>query len=274
MASQRKLVYWIALLGALHGVVVCAGFFATYDPEEQVRTRPYVPPMRIHFVDARGSIHLRPFVYDIRPREGAFDEYEEDTGRTLHFQFFVRGSPYRLLVILPGRLHLFGAGDACVYLLVVDGYGRDLLSRILVVGQIFLLAGVLAAGPACCVKCKGARLRPRGTWLRGVGGLPPAQTHSAADRERCSHSSRDPRASVRSRRGNFVVSGTRRARARPELGQFAGKPATIQRFGVLLVDVLARGGNGAFLPRVPGPCERVAGTRGRAQDRSLARREE
>src|SRR5207245_498345 len=58
MASQRKLVYWIALLGALHGVVVCAGFFAPYDPEEQVRTRPYVPPMRIHFVDARGRSDL------------------------------------------------------------------------------------------------------------------------------------------------------------------------------------------------------------------------
>ena len=134
MASQRKLVYWIALLGALHGVVVCAGFFAPYDPEEQVRTRPYVPPMRIHFVDARGSIHLRPFVYDIRPREGAFDEYEEDTGRPLHLQFFVRGAPYRLLGILPGRLHLFGAGDARVYLLGGDGYGRDLLSRILAGG--------------------------------------------------------------------------------------------------------------------------------------------
>ena len=150
MASQRKLVYWIALLGALHGVVVCAGFFAPYDPEEQVRTRPYVPPMRIHFVDARGSIHLRPFVYDIRPREGAFDEYEEDTGRTLHLQFFVRGAPYRLLGILPGRLHLFGAGDARVYLFGGDGYGRDLLSRILAGGQISLLAGLLAAGLALC----------------------------------------------------------------------------------------------------------------------------
>ena len=58
MASQRKLVYWIALLGALHGVVVCAGFFAPYDPEEQVRTRPYVPPMRIHFVDEIGRAHV------------------------------------------------------------------------------------------------------------------------------------------------------------------------------------------------------------------------
>ncbi|PYU05511.1 MAG: hypothetical protein DMG33_10785 [Acidobacteria bacterium] len=55
-----------------------------------------------------------------------------------------------MLGILPGRLHLFGAGDARVYLLGGDGYGRDLLSRILAGGQISLLAGLLAAGLALC----------------------------------------------------------------------------------------------------------------------------
>ena len=165
MTRHRKLVLWVALLGALHAIIACAGFFAPYNPEEQLRARPYVPPMRVHFMDARGSLHLRPFVYDARQREGSYDEYEEDTGRPIPLQFFVRGAPYRLLGILPCRLHLFGAHDARVYLFGSDAYGRDLFSRILAGGQISLLAGLLAAGLALCFGiCIGAAAGYFGGW--------------------------------------------------------------------------------------------------------------
>jgi len=58
----------------------------------------------------------------------------------------VDGSRYKLLGLVPCRLHLFGVDDARVYLLGSDGYGRDQLARILYGGQVSLLAGWLGAG--------------------------------------------------------------------------------------------------------------------------------
>jgi peptide/nickel transport system permease protein len=50
------------------------------------------------------------------------------------------------------RLHFFGAADgASLNLLGTDGYGRDLLSRILFGGQISLLAGLIGAGLALSI---------------------------------------------------------------------------------------------------------------------------
>jgi len=61
MTARRSLKKWFAALCVLHGIVVCAGFFAPYDPAEQDRRNPYLPPMRLHLQDTRGQVHLRPF---------------------------------------------------------------------------------------------------------------------------------------------------------------------------------------------------------------------
>lgn len=146
--KPRKLVRWLVLLVALHGVVACAGFFAPYDPAEHDRDRPYQPPMRVHFLDASGNLHLRPFVYAMRPLAGSPDQYEQDTARSVPLQFFVPGNRYRLFGVVPLRLHLFGAAGERVYLLGTDGYGHDQLSRVLYGGQVSLLAGLIAAALA------------------------------------------------------------------------------------------------------------------------------
>ena len=146
MIRRRKLAKWLAVLVALHGVIACAGFFAPYDPVAQDRQRPYAPPSKPHFLDKQGRVHMRPFLYPLRMREGLFNQYEEDTARTIPLKFFVDGSRYKLLGWVPCRLHLFGVDDARVYLLGSDGYGRDQLARILYGGQVSLLAGWLGAG--------------------------------------------------------------------------------------------------------------------------------
>src|ERR1700674_3406772 len=146
MNARRTFVRWLVALGVLHGIVVCAGFFAPYDPVEQDRRSPYLPPMRLHLMDAQGHFHLRPFVYSQRLGEGSFDQYGEDTTEPYPVKFFLSGAHYKLFRFLPSRLHLFGAENTRIYLLGTDAYGRDQFSRLLFGGQVSLLAGLLGAG--------------------------------------------------------------------------------------------------------------------------------
>ena len=146
MKASRAISGWLVLLVALHAIVIFAGFFAPYDPTEQDRKSPYLPPMLLHFVDEQGHFHGRPFVYLLKLREGSFDQYEENTARHIPLMIFVRGDSYRLLGLVPSRLHLFGAENERVYLLGSDSYGRDQLSRFLYGGQVSLFAGILGAG--------------------------------------------------------------------------------------------------------------------------------
>jgi peptide/nickel transport system permease protein len=145
MTAPRKLANWLVVLIVLHGIIAAAGFFAPYDPTEQDREHPYLPPMHAHLVDAQGHFHLRPFFYPLRLREGSFDQFEENTATRFSIQLFAQGAGYRLLGLIPSHLHLFGARDARIYLLGSDAYGRDQLSRILYGGQVSLLAGLLGA---------------------------------------------------------------------------------------------------------------------------------
>lgn len=150
MSPRRKLVLLLALLGAAHFVIACAGFFAPYDPTTQDRDRPYAPPMRVHWIDLSGKFHMRPFVYAQRLREGSFDEYISDISHPIPLKFFASGAPHTLVGVIPMRLHLFGveSDDAPVFIFGSDAYGRDLFSRMLYGGQISLLAGLLATALA------------------------------------------------------------------------------------------------------------------------------
>lgn len=146
MNERRQLAKWLVVLGVLHGVIACSGFFAPYDPLEQDREHPYAPPMKLHLTDTQGHFHLRPFFYPFRVREGSVDQYDEDITRATPLNFFADRSAYRLLGLVPCRLHLFGTTGERVFLLGTDGFGRDQLSRILYGGQVSLLAGLLGAG--------------------------------------------------------------------------------------------------------------------------------
>jgi peptide/nickel transport system permease protein len=160
---------WLLGLAVLHGIVASAGFFAPYNPAEQDRERPYLPPMKMHLVDTQGHFHFRPFFYAEQLRGGSFDQFEENTTQPIPLRFFDTGARYRLFGIVPSRLHLFGAGASRIYLLGSDAYGRDQLSRILYGGQISLLAGLLGAGLTLFIGVMiGATAGYYGGWRDGV----------------------------------------------------------------------------------------------------------
>src|SRR5690349_15065584 len=165
MSRRGKVGFWLVVLGILHGIVLCAGFLAPSDPVRQDRMSPYLPPMRVHFLDARGHPHVRPFVYALQPRPGTFDRYVEDTSQPRPLKFFVPGDPYRLLGFFHRRVHLFGVDNERIYLLGSDGFGRDQLSRLLFGGQISLLAGLLGAGLTLLIGlCVGSAAGYFGGW--------------------------------------------------------------------------------------------------------------
>ncbi len=139
----------LSLLGILYVSVLLAGLLAPYAPTEQNRDMPFAPPTRLHFAEATGKLHLRPFVYRLVSQPGSFGDYGEDRDTRYPMRFLVRGAPYRIAGILGCNLHLFGFDEpARVFLFGSDGYGRDVFSRLLYGGQISLVAGLLAASLA------------------------------------------------------------------------------------------------------------------------------
>ena len=145
MSRTSKLTLLLGALAVGHLAVVLAGFLAPYDPAEQDRALPWAPPSEIHFVDADGGFHLRPFVYfQVRdPQEP--ESYVEDHDRRYPLRLFARGSAYSILGVLESRVHLLGVEEpARLSIFGRDELGRDVFSRLLYGGQISLLTGLLA----------------------------------------------------------------------------------------------------------------------------------
>jgi peptide/nickel transport system permease protein len=136
---------WVpSALGLIYLAAAFAGFLAPENPTTQRRDLVFAPPTRVHFVNAKGAFHVRPFVRVTVLREGAIDEYEEDSAREYPIRFFVRGAPYRLAGLIDTDRHLFGTESPTgVFLLGTDDLGRDVFSRLLYGSQISLLAGLL-----------------------------------------------------------------------------------------------------------------------------------
>jgi peptide/nickel transport system permease protein len=146
MSKRRIFQLAVILLSLLYAAVLLAGFVAPYDPAEQDREYPFVPPTRLHFIDAQGTLHAWPFIYASTSSPDNFAEYHEDHARVFPLRFFVVGENYSLLGFVTCHRHLFGVDQpGRIFLLGTDGYGRDQFSRLLWGGRISLLAGLIAA---------------------------------------------------------------------------------------------------------------------------------
>ena len=130
------------LVLALIILAIFADFFSPTDPDALDMAASFTPPQRIHFVDAEGKFHLRPFTYlqviELDPTTYA-PIWSEDTSQRYHLGFFVQSWEYKLLGVIPTRWHLFGVEEGgTVYLLGTEKFGRDLWGRACRAGRISL----------------------------------------------------------------------------------------------------------------------------------------
>jgi peptide/nickel transport system permease protein len=158
VASNWRLVWWrfrkhrLALgsalvLLALYGVVLCPDFFSTQHPEATDARLAFIPIQRVRIFDGPA---VRPWVPGIVGKRNPTTlrmEWRLDEARKVPVRFFVTGYPYRLLGILPMRVHLLGTtgeAGASVHLLGTDRLGRDQWSRLAHGTQTSMTIGLTA----------------------------------------------------------------------------------------------------------------------------------
>lgn len=134
----------VVFLGALLAEVI-----APNDPEARQVDLAYCPPQLPRWTPAAG-LHAPVWRRSIDP-VSLGSQYERDPQATIPLRFLAIGEPYRLLGLVPCRIHLLGVDtarqpdrQARFFLCGADRYGRDLFARILVGGRISLTAGLVA----------------------------------------------------------------------------------------------------------------------------------
>jgi len=131
-----------AVLLVMYLAAVLAPFLAPYGEAEVDRTHFFHPPTPLHWRDADGHWHLRPFVQGTRA--GLDQEYTVDPQVRHAFRWFPRGTPYRWLGLVPCDRHLFGVdAPGRLHLLGADEAGRDVFSRLLYGAQVSLTVGLV-----------------------------------------------------------------------------------------------------------------------------------
>jgi peptide/nickel transport system permease protein len=156
-ASQFQLMWWkfrkhkLALIGsAILGLFVIVAMFAEflspYAPTARTPNYLFGRPQVLHFVDAEGKFHWRPFTYALT---AAMDpktfllEVKEDTSEPWPVYFFIKGDPYIMWGVIKSDRHLFGVQEGHLHLLGTDQLGRDILSRLFHATRTSLTIGVV-----------------------------------------------------------------------------------------------------------------------------------
>jgi peptide/nickel transport system permease protein len=130
-------------------LAILAEFFAPYQLTAINLSDAFIPPQRIRFVDAEGTFHLNPFIYDF-DMEISMTTFQvtwtENTSIIYPIRFFVEGSEYKLLGLIPTNIHLYGVDEgARIYILGTDKMGRDLWGKACEAGRISLSMSLFGA---------------------------------------------------------------------------------------------------------------------------------
>jgi peptide/nickel transport system permease protein len=144
--KSKAAIVGALLVVALVILAVFADFFSPYPLQEVDLNNAFIPPSTLHFVDAQGKFHLRPFVYaeEITINMKTFEPtWAENTDKTFGIYFFVEGWEYKILGIIPSNRHLFGVEKGgLIHLLGTDKFGRDLYGKSCEAGRISLTMAI------------------------------------------------------------------------------------------------------------------------------------
>ncbi len=129
-------------------LAIFADFFSPTSISQIDLQSSFIPPQQVHFIDHDGNFHLRPFVYNytytLDPKTFRV-AWQEDDSKPYEIHFFVQGSEYKLLGLIPFNLHLYGVDQGgTIYLLGTDKLGRDEWGKACEAGRISLTISVFA----------------------------------------------------------------------------------------------------------------------------------
>ena len=125
-------------------VALLSDFLSPVPPDLLGLNQFFAPPSRIHFVDAQGNFHWRPFIYGTELVDLQEARYRQRSEQVYPLVLFSEGYPYRLFGLIPASRHLFGIGAAgSFHLWGTDSLGRDVWARTLAGARNSLLVLLL-----------------------------------------------------------------------------------------------------------------------------------
>src|SRR5215217_2623481 len=104
-----------AIVGGLMVLILAmfaifAEFFSPNPLDEVIMQNAFIPPQRVHIMDAEGNFHWQPFIYDwkleLDPKTFT-PLWTENTDKIYPVHLFVKSWEYKLFGLFPTRLHLF-----------------------------------------------------------------------------------------------------------------------------------------------------------------------
>ena len=143
------------VLGVIYLLAIFADFFAVSGRDLRYPEHLYAPPTRVRVVH-EGSLRA-PFVYGLQVTRHPVTRakvFTVDAQQTFPVRFFVPGYEYRLLGLIPLRVHFLGVDEPGVlFPFGTDSLGRDMLARVLHGARVSLSIGLVGVAISFALGC-------------------------------------------------------------------------------------------------------------------------
>ena len=143
------------VLGVIYLLAIFADFFAVSGRDLRYPEHLYAPPTRVR-VAHEGRLRA-PFVYGLQVTRHPVTRakvFTVDRQQTFPVRFFVPGYEYRLLGLIPLRVHFLGVDEPGVlFPFGTDSLGRDMLARVLHGARVSLSIGLVGVAISFALGC-------------------------------------------------------------------------------------------------------------------------